>query len=78
MSYSDAALQKQLDLAAKHINKAASMLRAAHGPKAYLYFEAEGSVYAMRYDPDDLDKSSFERQENIVCSSRCEFDCGAW
>lgn len=73
------ALQKQLDLAAKHINKAAEMLQAEHGPKAYLYFEAEGSVHAMRHDDEDHgDKIGSERQEFIVCSSTCKFDCGAW
>ena len=73
------ALQKQLDLAAKHINKSAAMLKEEYGPKAYLYFEAEGSVHAMRYDEDDNgDKNASERQEFVVCSSYCHFDCGAW
>ena len=73
------ALQKQLDLAAEHINKAAEMLKAEHGPRSYLFFEAEGSVHAMRYDESDHgDKGSGERQKFIVCSSTCNFDCGAW
>lgn len=57
------------------------MLKEMHGPKAYLYFEAEGRVFAMRGEDGYgmRHEPANNRQERIIESSKgCSFDCGAW
>ena len=45
-------------------------------PKAYVYFEAEGSAHLMDGEDDSEDPG---RQKHIVASSPYfQFDCGAW
>jgi hypothetical protein len=75
------ALKRKLDLIAKHINECDAMLKEMHGPKAYLYFEAEGRVFAMRGEDGYgmRHEPANNRQERIIESSKgCSFDCGAW
>ena len=73
------ALKKKLDRIAKLANETDALLKAEHGRNAYLYFEAEGSVYAMSDDDARADTDASERQKLVIEKSRhCNFDCGAW
>lgn len=75
------AIKRKLDLIAKHINECDAMLKEMHGPDAYLYFESEGSVFAMRGVGESYTRheSTRKQQERIIESSAfCRFDCGAW
>ena len=72
-------LKKKLNRIAKLVNETDALLKAQHGKNAYLYFEAEGSVYAMAEDDERSDTNATERQKLVLEKSRhCNFDCGAW
>lgn len=72
--------EARLDEIAQLINELHVLARASFDPKAYIYFESEGSAHLMRAEgPNDAEATCSERQSKIIASSKfCCFDCGAW
>jgi hypothetical protein len=74
---SNTRIKRRLDTIAKKINELDELLKERFDSDAYIYFEGEGQIHAMKGD-DGYD-TSFERQKMIVASSdSCSFECGAW
>jgi hypothetical protein len=77
-----AQLQKRLDAMAAEITAITEELTKQYGEGANLYFEAGGSIYAMKPEASyryDRDATLEKRQAGVIASSQwCNFDCGAW
>lgn len=75
-------LKRRLDKIASEILELNNDLAAQYGEGAKLYFEAEGSIYAMKPEPEShmrRNTNTSDRQSLIIESSDwCGFDCGAW
>lgn len=68
----NSAIKRKLDLIARHVNEAHALLCAEYGDKAYLYFAAEGRVFAMQGQPAFAGRheSASQRQERIHRNQR--------
>lgn len=77
-----AQLQKRLDAMAAEITAITEELTKQYGEGANLYFEAGGTINAMKPEASyrhGREATLKERQTGVIASSQwCNFDCGAW
>lgn len=73
----DAQVQKKLDQLTKISNELAAEAKARRPGQGVVFYESGGTFHLMS---EDNDGGIFERQENIVLSSKghCLLDCGSW
>ncbi|MFM0608646.1 hypothetical protein PQR05_29370 [Paraburkholderia sediminicola] len=72
-------LKKRLNEIAELVNHLDDDLKAQFGEQAFVFFEADGNIHAMKGDADPDRGSMRERQKFIVASSgQSAHAVGAW
>ena len=72
--------ESRLKRACKSIDKVLAEAKQLH-PEANIYVDDEGHVNLMRIPPHNdnwKDGGKPNNQDEILCSSSSEMDCGAW
>ena len=71
-------IRRKLNIIKRHVNELDAELKRLHGREAYIYFEAEGGIYAMANREGESGNLLDRQKPTVEYVLGARFDCGAW